>query len=172
MNDAEPQQKKQRVESREDRITRALTPTMYMTSPADSRLRSKEILAALPKDDEEAADIVAMLTFHLSDPKNGLLRAKILDGGITAEQLVRMKEAELANPELQDARRAHAEESSKGKDITELRKAFSTGRAAGLVCPACHSRDANYTVKQLRSGDEPMTKVCYCNKCGVQWQEH
>lgn len=44
-------------------------------------------------------------------------------------------------------------------------------KVVGIPCRKCHNNGVTYRLVQLRSGDEGMTAIFTCPKCGHNWKE-
>ena len=130
---------------------------------------SVEIAACLPRDFDEAKDIVLMLKINLEDPKNDQLRNDVIQKVISPQVLVEMPEEDLVNPEIRQMREKGFLERNKDKDWSELNRARST-KSTMYKCKRCGARDTNWELRQTRSGDEPMTICCTCNQCHTSFR--
>ena len=45
-------------------------------------------------------------------------------------------------------------------------------RATDVVCDACGTEEAWYTIKQTGAADEPPTRFFKCTDCGIRWREY
>lgn len=126
---------------------------------------------AIPGDADAAMLRFRTLKFAMLDSKNGKLRSDILDGTLAPEVLATLREQDLANPEQRKKREEEFLERNKSKDLNELAKALSSTSTL-FPCPRCGARDCTWVQRQTRSGDEPMTVCCTCNKCGRVWRKY
>lgn len=109
---------------------------------------------------------VRSLSLNFKDKNNPDLRARAIEGDITAHQLVRMSNEDLAS----DKRKREIEElqmqnlfKAKGAEAQEAETdAFQCGR--------CKQRKTRYYQMQTRSADEPMTTFVACIPCGNRWK--
>lgn len=130
----------------------------------------QRIARRVPGTPSYAASQVRILSLAFQDKKNEKLRDSVLGGTLDIDTLVRMKELELANPELQAQREREFQERNKAKDWTELKKAVQTSSDL-FKCPKCGAKDCMWEQRQTRSADEPMTVIATCNKCGFYWRK-
>lgn len=153
----------------------SLLVTVFLADPGRDRESVEElctrIVAAIPGDSQEAKDTFLTLMMNLKDPMNTLLRERVVRGEVLVEALVRMDECELINPERRRQLDAEFQMRAKDTNLTEIRKAVMTTSTL-FACPSCKARDCSWTQKQTRSGDEPMTVFCTCNRCGYLWKRY
>lgn len=142
------------------------------SSQEEERVRelSTRIVQSIPGTLEETRDAFHTLVVNLKDEKNVELRRSLIEGTLLVEHLVRMDDRELANPELRKKIEEKMEERSKDTNLVELKKAITTSSTL-FKCRICGVRDTSWEQKQTRSGDEPMTVIITCNKCGSQWRK-
>lgn len=133
---------------------------------------AQRIIDALPGDAEERKDGFQTILLNMKDAKNGELRRRVVEGELLVEQLVRMDDRELANPELRQQIEKKMEDRAKDTNLSELAKAMRTSNSTLFKCKACGARDSSWYQRQTRSGDEPMTVIITCNRCGVQWRQY
>ena len=151
------------------------TAFMEAHSPTEDADKIRELMkktaAAIPGDANEAMLRFRTLKFALQDSKNAKLRADLLEGQLAPEVFATLREQELANPEQRRKREEEFLERNKSKDLNELAKALSSTSTL-FPCPRCGARDCTWVQRQTRSGDEPMTVCCTCNKCGRVWRKY
>lgn len=127
--------------------------------------------AAIQGDGDAAMIRFRTIKFAVKDEKNSKLRNDILEGVLTPEVLASLKEHELANPEQRKQREEEFLERNKSKDLNELQRSLSSSSSL-FPCPRCGAKDCTWVQRQTRSGDEPMTVCCTCNKCGRVWRKY
>nr|CCC95094.1 putative transcription elongation factor [Trypanosoma congolense IL3000] len=132
---------------------------------------AQRVVEAIPGGRSESADTFRVLLVHMGDAKNEKLRESIIEGVLSVETLVRMKESELLNPEERMKQEAAFLERCKDTDLSEIRKATSTTSTL-FPCPSCKARNCSWSQKQTRSADEPMTVFCICNVCDHKWRRY
>lgn len=159
--------------ARMERWANVLAPAMMLERESDEQPRIKElcmrISSAIPGDKQEAQDAFLMLLVNLKDPKNQKLRGRIVDGVLPVEVLVTLGEHDLVNPERREQLDAEFEVRAKNTNMLELRKAVMTSSSL-FPCPRCKAKDCTWYQRQTRSGDEPMTVFCTCNRCNCVWK--
>jgi transcription elongation factor S-II len=106
------------------------------------------------------------LYLNLKDPKNPMLRKRVVGGEITPDRLYKMTPQEMASDELK-------------KEIEELEKK-NLFKAEGatpknavtdqFTCSKCKQKKVSYYQMQTRSADEPLTTFCTCENCGHRWK--
>eukprot|EP00477_Mikrocytos_mackini_P001350 GAHX01001448.1.p1 GENE.GAHX01001448.1~~GAHX01001448.1.p1 ORF type:complete len:170 (+),score=28.98 GAHX01001448.1:35-511(+) len=107
------------------------------------------------------------IIFNLRDPKNDILREKLLHGLISCSVLIKMTNEELANPELQVQRKENEHEMT--KEMMENCLTGSKGSTA-FKCGKCKKSNTKHYQMQTRSADEPMTIFITCIECGNRWR--
>lgn len=109
---------------------------------------------------------IRTLFSNLKNKTNPRLRAQVLSGEITPDQLIKMSQEELKS----DARRAADEKlasvNMREAMVPQVEKSISTS----LECSKCRQRKVSYSQAQTRSADEPMTTFCECTNCGKRWK--
>lgn len=131
----------------------------------------ERIASAVPGDKMEARDTFMMLLANIKDPLNTDLRKRLVDGVLPVEVLVTLGEKDLANPETKRELEEGFNERSKDTNLNAIADALKTTSTL-FVCPNCKARDCSWVQRQTRSGDEPMTVICSCNKCDYQWRKY
>lgn len=131
----------------------------------------QRIAAAVPGDKMESRDRFMTLMASLKDPLNSELREKLVSGKLPVEVLVTLSEKELANPERRKEMDEGFKNRSKDTNLQEIENALKTTSTL-FVCPSCKVRDCSWVQRQTRSGDEPMTVICSCNRCNHQWRKY
>ncbi|PWN48971.1 transcription elongation factor [Violaceomyces palustris] len=109
---------------------------------------------------------VRSLSLNLKDKNNPGLRAKVVNGQVTAEELVNMSSDELAS----DARRAEREELQMQNLFKAKGAAAQEAETDAFQCGRCKQRKTRYYQMQTRSADEPMTTFVTCVACGNKWK--
>ncbi|XP_020893810.1 transcription elongation factor A protein 1 [Exaiptasia diaphana] len=103
---------------------------------------------------------------NLRDPKNPMLKVRLLGGEITPERFATMSSEEMACDELKKLRQEFTKEG-----IKEAQMAKNAGTETSLFkCGKCGQRKTTYNQLQTRSADEPMTTFVYCMNCGNRWK--
>ena len=106
--------------------------------------------------------------FNLKDPKNSVLRRKVVLGEINAETLVTMSAEEMASEKrkreniqikLKTLKRSVHDANEEDKATTDM-----------FQCSRCRERKCTYYQLQTRSADEPMTTYVTCVKCSKRWK--
>lgn len=120
----------------------------------------------LKHDRAVVGDAIRMIVFHLKDAKNDELRSKVLTGAIKPAELAEMKEADLVNPEERQKREAAFQERIRDHNMEEIKKDRATPTFL-FKCPKCGARESSLYQLQMRGGDEPMTNILTCLKCGT-----
>ncbi|KAL9129411.1 MAG: hypothetical protein Q9217_002142 [Psora testacea] len=100
------------------------------------------------------------LYMNLKNKSNPKLRRNVLDGEITAEQLVKMSTEDLKSEERRKADSALIKENMKEAQMPQAERSIST--AINCNNPKCGKGTVAYTQAQTRSADEPMTTFCEC----------
>ena len=102
------------------------------------------------------------LYMNLKNKSNPKLRRNVLDGEISAEQLVKMSTEDLKSEERRRADTALIKENMKEAQMPQAERSISTAINCGN--PKCPKGTVAYTQAQTRSADEPMTTFCECEK--------
>lgn len=134
-------------------------------------LLCQRIAAAVPGEKLEARDHFMTLLASLKDPLNVELREKLVSGAMPVEVLMTLSEKELANPDRRKEMEEGFKERSKDTNLHEIANALKTTSTL-FPCPNCKARDCSWVQRQTRSGDEPMTVMCSCNRCNHQWRKY
>ena len=100
------------------------------------------------------------LYMNLKNKSNPKLRRNVLDGEITAEQLVKMSTEDLKSEERRKADSVLIKENMKEAQMPQAERSLST--AIHCNRPKCGKGTVWYTQAQTRSADEPMTTFCEC----------
>jgi transcription elongation factor S-II len=119
------------------------------------------------------------LCFNLK--KNSQLRANLLMGSTSADELVSMSSEDLATSAKAEARNAEIKklrdsrlldwEQQNESKINEMCGIKGDLLSASLfTCSRCKSVKTTSTQKQTRSADEPMTVFVLCLNCGKRWK--
>ncbi|ELP88202.1 transcription elongation factor S-II, putative [Entamoeba invadens IP1] len=123
-----------------------------------------ELFEVHEKDSEAFNTHLRMLLSNLK--KNQKLKDSIEKDEVTVKEVVGMNSYELADDEVKKLKnRVMKDEEDKKKplDISKIPDhEFS--------CPKCSSRKIQETQVQLRSADEPMTRILTCANCGFGWK--
>ena len=81
---------------------------------------------------------------------------------------------EAAKKEAEKVRKEHGEAVEldwKQRNRMELLKSAGLNiNDHGMPCKKCKSKNTEYSQKQMRSADEPMTTFVFCNACGFRWK--
>jgi len=107
-----------------------------------------------------------MFVANLNDVKNPKLVIDVLTGNIPPAKFVVMTVQDMRSDEVKQA----------AKEANELAMfnnfmAFSKGAISkDIQCGKCGAKETEYTQRQTRSADEPMTTFCTCTKCGARWR--
>jgi len=117
------------------------------------------------------------IAFNLK--KNEKLRSQVLEGLITANELVHMNAKDMANDALREARQKAVEESNEARrgDVYEvarqkIKQDIGINPEGGeFKCNKCKSTKTTHYAMQTRSSDEPMTIFVCCLNCGKRWRE-
>ncbi|KAK3736289.1 hypothetical protein QZH41_020753, partial [Actinostola sp. cb2023] len=103
---------------------------------------------------------------NLRDPKNPMLKVRLLGGEIPPERFANMSSEDMATDELKMMRQEFTKEG-----IKEAQLAKNLGTSTSLFkCGKCGLRKTTYNQLQTRSADEPMTTFVYCTNCGNRWK--
>ncbi|EDO32793.1 predicted protein [Nematostella vectensis] len=103
---------------------------------------------------------------NLRDPKNPMLKVRVLGGEISPARLAVMTSEEMASDEMKKLRQEFTKEG-----IREAQMAKNAGTKTNLFkCGRCGKRETTYNQLQTRSADEPMTTFVYCMNCGNRWK--
>ncbi|XP_031561954.1 transcription elongation factor A protein 1-like [Actinia tenebrosa] len=103
---------------------------------------------------------------NLRDPKNPMLKARVLGGEIPPERFAVMSSEEMATEEMKEIRQKFTKEG-----IREAQMAKQSGTVTALFkCSKCGLRKTTYNQLQTRSADEPMTTFVLCLHCGNRWK--
>lgn len=159
---------------RAEKWGKALLPVFLQERDESQRealyLLCQRIAMAVPGDKMVARDHFMTLLGSLKDPLNTELREKLVSGVMPVEVLVNLSEKELANPERRREMEEGFKERSKDTNLQEIANALKTTSTL-FPCPNCKARDCSWVQRQTRSGDEPMTVICSCNRCNHQWRK-
>ena len=81
---------------------------------------------------------------------------------------------EAAKKEADAVRKAHGEAVEldwKQRNRLQLLKSAGLDLAdQGMPCKKCKSRNTEFTQKQMRCADEPMTTFVFCHACSFRWK--
>jgi transcription elongation factor S-II len=124
----------------------------------------------------EYAEHVRLLFFSLQGNRNLVL--SLLQGDVSPRGLCGMTAEELKSDDLKSvqatARRKAAEavqlDWEKKHKAVMMEQAGIKSAKGQFICKRCNSNDTDYSQKQTRSADEPMTTFVYCNNCGNRWR--
>lgn len=117
--------------------------------------------------------------FYLNCQRNADLAGNVVMGRADLDELVRKDVSELASDAFRKAQaeeRKRAEEevmldwSKKHRDKQLQSAGIKSGGRGQFQCKKCKSWDTDYTQKQTRSADEPMTTFAVCIECGYRWR--
>ena len=62
------------------------------------------------------------------------------------------------------------QEAAKAKELHSNSFGQVTMSSDAFECEGCGLRDVSYYLRQVESGDEPMTVFITCKSCGKKWQ--
>ena len=106
------------------------------------------------------------LELNLKNPKNPVLKQRVLSGELGVKKLVNLTHQEMF-PELW-------EQAYQKVAVRQLRReapnAAIDAPDGAYTCGKCKSKKTVYTQVQIRSADEPMTIFCTCLQCGKNWK--
>jgi transcription elongation factor S-II len=119
---------------------------------------------------------IKSITFNLG--QNIPLALEILTKQRPCNQVVKMSKEELAGEEFREQMEKHQKEARKENQLDWERKnkkqildsAGLTQKEGQFRCFKCGSTDTEYTQRQTRAADEPMTNFVHCNECGNRWK--
>ncbi|KAA8498127.1 Transcription elongation factor TFIIS [Porphyridium purpureum] len=115
---------------------------------------------------DEYKDKCRELNFNLRDPLNAELRQKVLQGALSAEELVNMSSDELANEQEKKVKEEIKEQCIRDAQPFNAPPA-STDQ---FRCGKCRQRKCTYYQMQTRSADEPLTTFVTCVNCNNRWK--
>ena len=99
---------------------------------------------------------------------NKLLKERLEDEKMTAEELVEMKPDERMEDNLKK-KLEQIEKNENDKMMTINLDEWPD--SLDLCCRKCKGRKVKEYQLQMRSADEPMTRVITCLKCGNEWKQ-
>ena len=103
---------------------------------------------------------------NLGDEDRTDLRAQVIKGTITPEEMASMSAADMASDRLKKLRERFTEETMKENILPEV-----YGTTTDLLrCPECKENTCAYNQVQIDRADEPMTTFCLCITCGHRWR--
>ncbi|XP_014671244.1 PREDICTED: transcription elongation factor A protein 1-like isoform X3 [Priapulus caudatus] len=103
---------------------------------------------------------------NLKDPKNPMLKERVLVGMIEPERIAVMSSEEMASDDLKDLRKKLTKEA-----INDHQMSVQGGTETDLFkCGRCRKTRCTYNQVQTRSADEPMTTFVFCLECGHRWK--
>lgn len=103
---------------------------------------------------------------NLGDEDRSDLRAQVLNGIITPEEMATMTAQDMASDRLKKLRERFTKESMKENILPEV-----YGTTSDLLrCPECKQNTCTYNQVQIERADEPMTTFCLCITCGHRWR--
>jgi transcription elongation factor S-II len=128
------------------------------------------------KPDAKYAEHFRVLAMNLFT--NITLVVNILEGLYPLEEVVKFSAEDMTSQEAKEkilALRKEAEESRqldwRQKNRKHMLSSAGLNSVEGtLICGKCKGRNTEYTQKQTRSADEPMTVFALCNDCGHRWR--
>lgn len=120
-----------------------------------------------PETKEQYRTKIRSLYQNLKNKSNPMLRVRVLNNEVEAEQFVRMSHEELRSAEQREQDRRIQKENMDKAMVAQAERSISTS----LQCGKCGQRKVTYTEAQTRSADEPMTLFCTCMNCGKSWRQ-
>lgn len=108
------------------------------------------------------------IAFNLKDKSNLWLHRQVMDGTLSAVELVAMTSEEMASREVRrrmEEVRKEDFEAAKGKQVEQAETDM-------FKCSKCKQRRCTYFQMQTRSADEPMTTFISCVNCGHHWKQY
>eukprot|EP00658_Telonema_sp_P-2_P056616 TRINITY_DN45077_c0_g1_i2.p1 TRINITY_DN45077_c0_g1~~TRINITY_DN45077_c0_g1_i2.p1 ORF type:complete len:237 (-),score=82.77 TRINITY_DN45077_c0_g1_i2:227-937(-) len=106
-------------------------------------------------------------TLKINLSRNEELRGSLLDKNLTPEELVRMKDADMASKEQTERLDKLKAEAWKDAQVAQT----PMDETDQFQCGKCKKKRCIYFQKQTRSADEPMTTFIKCQECGHNWKE-
>ena len=101
--------------------------------------------------------------------KNGVLKERLLAGGITCRELAGMSTLEMATESTQKLHMQIQREQTEARRLDW--NAVHNEPTEGLFeCPNCSSKWTLTNQKQILNADEPMTLFIQCIECSASWQ--
>jgi transcription elongation factor S-II len=123
-----------------------------------------ELFKSFGKKPKEHPQKFRTLYSNLKDPLNVALRDKLFNGEIYPNELIHLSHEDLANPQLQTARKKIVD------DATEAMQGVKPSVSAMFTCGRCKKNETTYYQMQTRSADEPMTTFITCVNCNHHWK--
>lgn len=120
-----------------------------------------------PETKEQYRTKIRSLYQNLKNKSNPMLRVRVLNGEVTADDFVRLSHEELRSAEQREQDRKIEKENMDRAMVAQAERSISTS----LQCGKCGQRKVTYTEAQTRSADEPMTLFCTCLNCGKSWRQ-
>jgi len=106
-----------------------------------------------------------MLYSNIKDEHNSALRKALFSFQLGVEEVVNLTHEELANPEIQKARKDMVD-----AVLFERAETKPTATCDMFTCSKCKENKTTYFQLQTRSADEPMTTFVTCVNCGNRWK--
>jgi len=107
-----------------------------------------------------------MFVANINSTANPDLAIQILTGKIAPEKFVGMTPGEMQSDEMKKKK-----EEANVKAMNDAFMAIKPGAISKSIrCGKCGAKETEYTQRQTRSADEPMTTFCVCLKCGNRWR--
>ena len=101
--------------------------------------------------------------------KNKVLFSSVIDENISADELVKMDDKEMASDDIKLSRQKIEEDSfnSRRSDWNRIHNTFISGI---YRCGKCRGNKTTYFQAQIRRADEPMTTFVSCLNCDKNWK--
>lgn len=120
-----------------------------------------------PETKEQYRTKIRSLYQNLKNKSNPMLRVRVLNNEVSADDFVRLSHEELRSAEQREQDRKIQKENMDKAMVAQAERSISTS----LQCGKCGQRKVTYTEAQTRSADEPMTLFCTCLNCGKSWRQ-
>ncbi len=120
-------------------------------------------------DQKKYADKARSLVFNLKDTRNPDLKRNLMNGVITAWDLVTMSVKDLASDAVKKQREKTTEINMAARR-TDWMIENAKATIGFFTCKKCKSKNTTYFQMQTRGADEPMTNFITCKDCLTQWK--
>ncbi|KAK7438638.1 transcription elongation factor TFIIS [Stygiomarasmius scandens] len=156
-----------------DKCTELVYDALAKDSPAPTDLISQRAIAIetavlnlYGSTTAEYKSKIRSLFVNLKDNNNPELRASVVSGEISADELSKMSSADMASAE----RKAADERIKEDNLFKSLGAGEQQAETDAFQCGRCKQRKTRYRQAQTRSADEPMTTFVTCTNCGHRWK--
>lgn len=108
--------------------------------------------------------------FNLKDKRNPAFKFKLSVGAIRAEDVPKLKPADMASDEKNAQRKKERDDAMAAIDQDWAMKNGQIRISGLFTCGKCKGTQTTYFQMQTRSSDEPMTTFASCLTCGNRWK--